>query len=38
LAESFRWIRLRQTGTTHCGDYQLIAPAFEIFGAVAGLQ
>jgi hypothetical protein len=35
---SFGRIRLRQTGPTHIGDNQLGVSAFEVFGAVAGLQ
>jgi hypothetical protein len=35
---SFRRIRLRQTGPNHYGDNQLLLSAFELFGAVAGLQ
>jgi hypothetical protein len=35
---SFRRIRLRQIGPNHCRDNYLILSAFEVFGAVAGLQ
>jgi hypothetical protein len=35
---SFRMIRLRQTGPNHLGNNYLVLGAFELFGAVAGLQ
>jgi hypothetical protein len=35
---SFRRIRLRQTGPNHRGNNYLFLSAFEIFGAIAGLQ
>jgi hypothetical protein len=35
---SFRKIRLRQTGLNHAGNNCLVLVAFELFGAVAGLQ
>jgi hypothetical protein len=35
---SFRRIRLRQTGPNHRGNNILNLSAFEVFGAVAGLQ
>jgi hypothetical protein len=35
---SFGRIRLRQTGPNHRGDNSLALSAFEVFGAVAGLQ
>jgi hypothetical protein len=37
-SESFCRIRLRQTGPNHEGDNFLALTAFEVFGAVAGLQ
>jgi hypothetical protein len=36
--ESFRRIRLRQTGPNHADNNYLALIAFELFGAVAGLQ
>jgi hypothetical protein len=37
-SESFRRIRLRQTGPNHTGDNYLVLNDFEVFGAVAGRQ
>jgi hypothetical protein len=37
-SESFRRIRLRQTGPNHGGSNFLAVSAFEAIGAVAGLQ
>jgi hypothetical protein len=34
----FRRIRLRQTGPNHRGNNRVLFSAFEVFGAVAGLQ
>jgi hypothetical protein len=35
---TIRTIRLRQTGLNHHSSNRLILSAFEVFGAVAGLQ